>query len=162
MSSDLLHPDIAGGPNPQVLARVQMNVPAALAEHARSADSGADGRAHRGAYSASGNCANDCANARCGADFLHVIFSRTLSLNSAFSIDLADTLARTVGHNFDYLRAHLCSSTVDESNLLEPELQLGGALYPRGPLHAYHATFNRRALIFFRLDYAHLKAIAFL
>src|SRR5258706_8878621 len=102
----LLHSHIARGPNAQVLTRVQMYVLAAFAEHARGPDSGANGRAHRGAHTTTGNGADDRADAHCCADFFHVISSGTFSLHATFLVDLAYTLAAS-GNDFDYLRTHL-------------------------------------------------------
>ena len=63
-----------------------MNIFAALGKHARCADARADGRADSGAYSASGDRADDCPDARCGADLLDILFGRIapwLSISTA-------------------------------------------------------------------------------
>src|ERR1700686_1695325 len=158
----LLRRHVARDANTEFLTLIQMNVFAAFAQDTGRSDSGANGRAHRSADSATCNGADDRTDAGRAADFFHVAFGRIPSLHAAFRIDLSHALAATVRNDFNDLGAHLCRAAISESDFVKCQLQLRVALHPPRTFHTYDPAIDSSAFILFRLEHARLKTIAFL
>jgi hypothetical protein len=141
------------------LAAVDTNVFAALGHDSAGTGCPAHRRPDGCTFSATKNGTDYRANSGRGSNPGNVIFGGVPASHSTFGIHATHVPVSHVD-NFDNFGAETGAPIVRQSDLIEGKLQLGNTLNLSRSFHSSNTTIDDCSLIFTRLHYTRLKAVA--